>query len=177
MNMLSLFLTFAAAMPQDPKAEGAADTFEAPGVFTVADPEGADWKRVRAGEVNGVKFAAYYWQKEGTPGRAVITVEGRVAATDAERSAAVKTHWNNLASTLERGGFKAPEPKRPNADPPIPDRVDYSASAEDPNGVRQYFRCATLFGQKNTYLLQAIAPTEADADALIQMLGTFKELP
>lgn len=147
------------------------------GLFTVAAPEGFAWSLVKEDEVEGVPIRAYLCAREGSPTRIVLTVEGRVHADDAARAAAVKGHWNGMLEMLQKAGYQKPRMQRPSVDPPLADRVAYGLSADDPAGARRYVRCVTVFGSKSTYLMQAMAGSAEEADALMPTLDSFRELP
>lgn len=172
--MISLLLTIAVSgAAQAPAGED----FVADGLFSVATPSGYAWSLAKEGETQGVAFRAYVCAREGSPTRIVVTVEGRVVATDEERSAAVKGHWNGMLEMLQNGGFTRPETQRPKLDPPLPDRVPYRLTADDPTGARRHVRCVTVFGRKNIYLIQSMAASVDEADALMPTLDSFRELP
>lgn len=155
----------------------AGDLFEAPGLFTVGTPEGFTWTPAGEGEREGVQFQAYLCAREGSTTRVVLTIEGRVHADDKARADAVKGHWNGMLEMLAKSGFKKPETHRPKVDPPLPDRIAYSVSCDDPKGARRHVRGLTIFGAKKTYLIQAIAGSPEEADALMKTIETFRELP
>lgn len=158
-------------------AQAPAEVFEAAGLFHVATPEGYAWKLANEGERDGVLYRAYLCAREGSPTRVVVTVEGRVVATQPERVAAVKGHWNGMLEMLQQSGFKKPETRRPDVEAPVPDRVAYGLSADDPSGNRRQIRCVTVFGARNIYLIQGMAASVEEADLLMKTMESFKELP
>jgi tetratricopeptide (TPR) repeat protein len=154
----------------------AGKVFKEPGVFSVETPEsGYAWRKVQDLKAPDSTGAIYVCTKEGSAKVAVLTLQFRRVDGDA-RKTIVKAHYNGLFGFLEESKFHFLEEKRPSLALPIPDRVPFSIRAQSPNGTIVCLYCESVFG-KNTYLIQATAPTNEEARKLFDAVAkSIREL-
>lgn len=173
--MISILLVAALVSP----AQASPPRFEEPGVFRVETPPGSDWQKLatRAAAAGGEASTLYFWQKRTDPDpRAGILVADRVAATDEERIAEIRRHRQALRDATAGYALKDVELDDPEVGAPVPDRVSFGATGRDAAGRRWTIRYTLVFGRKNVYRLEALAPSKARADSLMETLQTFQEL-
>jgi predicted NACHT family NTPase len=153
-----------------------AEGLTVPGLLSVASPGvGYRWELARSGDLQGVNFRVFAGRKQDSTSVITLTVEERLADRHGKRVATVKGHFNGMMESLQKGGFSDLKGSLPSIERPIPDRVAYSLSCRKPDGSVAAIRAVTLFG-KNICLFQVIANSPEEADRLIQVADTLREL-
>jgi hypothetical protein len=159
-------------------AAAAAGELKVEGSFVVATPaDGFAWSKLN--EAAGPPKVAVYVAKkgEGEEGTVVLTVQGRVLDQDPARVATLKANYNAMVQTLQAQKFTELKGSKPALTPPIPDRVAFIMMGKNAQGGDAAFYVETIFGKRNTYLLQAAAGSADAAKALGKVAGTLKEEP
>lgn len=161
------------ALQHKPKVEPDAGALKIENVCTIGLPaKGFRWGEVRRiPEVDGYSCTC---EKEQSPSRVTLVVEGRTRSLDGERSGAIKGHYNGLQTQLKELGFTIWSSKRPELNPPIPNFLEFSSMGHDPQNNLFFVHSITLF-KTQTYLIQAFAATETEAKHLANVSRTLKE--
>jgi hypothetical protein len=157
------------AEPASPLAE-----FEGHG-FTVLTPAGYQWEFLQSLDNQGLKGALYKCSNPDSPKtNMVLVIEDMTRPTDGHRSGGFKGHYNGAIESLKRQGFKIVGYKRPELTTPIPERLDFSITAQGADGSNTYAHFHSYFGQK-TYLFQAFSPSESDGAKVVEVGATLNE--
>ncbi|HEY2586897.1 MAG TPA: hypothetical protein VGI81_14220 [Tepidisphaeraceae bacterium] len=148
------------------------DQLTIPDVGSIGTPDkGWEWKAVN--EYDPERGGMYVCSAEGKPGKVILTIHSKKIEGDKQRIAALKLHFNELHQELQNLGATNIKGKQPDLTPPIPADVDYLVFGTTPKGATVYFAAHTLF-KDHTFIVQAVAPSLAQAQKLAEVAKTLK---
>jgi hypothetical protein len=175
---LAAIASFALPTIGAPAADAPVGELKVENAFSIAAPaEGFVWSK--ANEAAGPPKVTLYIAKkgEGEHGTVLLTVQERAIDQEAGRVATLKANYNAMVQTLAAQKFTDLKGSKPALTPPIPDRVAFILTGKNPQGADTAFYVETIFGKRNTYLVQAAAGSADGAKALGKVAQTLKEEP
>ena len=161
--------------PAQPAAEKPSNKLTVPGEFSLTAPEGYVWNKAGEPTTGPQKTVMFLATKPDATGRIFIAAMAGKATTDAKRTAMLKGFYNGTIGNLQKLGLTDAKTTPPDLKPPIPDRPTFSLTAKTADGQPFLLRGLVIFGQKNSYHIQAAANSDADLDTLVKCLDSLKE--
>jgi hypothetical protein len=177
MRTLSLSYIFVILGSQAIAGDPAADSLKIPDLLTIGPPaKGFRWKHVADKDEKGVKARYYLASSEKSDTRVLLMVEERCAETDKHKWAAFAAFVNEMGAKLVRDGYQIDKSKSeiPKLDPPVPQRLAFGLMGKNKES-EVHIRNVTIFG-KNIYSITVWADNAKEADRLIKVAMTFKEI-
>ena len=150
--------------------------FVVPGKFSIDTPAGYKWSFVQDVTKDGRTEKIYACVNPAAKGQLALEMEEKKLDTDEQkRSMITKDLEKNIAERKAKG-LDLKEDIKPNLQSPIPARIEFRYKAALPDGSSVIFHAKIIFG-RSIYAITAIAPTVSEAQALLKVADSFKELP
>lgn len=166
--------------PADKPAQAAAaekpsNKLTVPGEFSLTAPEGYVWNKAGEPTTGPQRTVMFLATKPDASGRIFIAAMAGNATTDAKRASMLRGFYNGTIGNIQKLGLTNVKPTPPDLKPPIPDRAAFTLTARTADGQPFVLRGVVIFGEKNTYHVQAAANSDANLDALVKSLDSLKE--
>jgi hypothetical protein len=120
------------------------------------------------------KARVFLLRKEDSPTVAVISAELRAAQGQRGRVATVKAHYNGAMERMKNDGYSNLKSSVPSVEPPIPDYVQFVATAAKPDGSPFFLHSGSRFG-RNIYLVQTVSNSLAEVKLMSHVAASLQE--
>lgn len=120
------------------------------------------------------KARVFLLRKEDSPTVVVLSAELRAAQGQRGRVATMKGHYNGAMERMKNDGYSNLKSSVPSVEPPIPDYVQFVATATKPDGSSVFLHSGSRFG-RNIYLVQTVSDSQAEVKLMSHVAASLQE--
>jgi hypothetical protein len=141
---------------------------------TLIAPDGFAWKKLHQERLGGKTSVVYGAASKDSSARLILGIIQEKAENDDARIKAVKQFVEGTVASLKKAGAKDIKLTPSTLRPPLTDRVEFSISFTNERNEASVIS-GRVFFTKKTYLIQALADSNQQADALVRVTDALSE--
>ena len=167
----AIVLAFAATAAAGPTRDQ--NVLELPG-GTVVAPDGFVWKKVHQERRGNKTMVMYGASSKDTNAALILGIIPEKAENDDARVEAVKNYSEGILTGLKKAGLKNIRLTPPDARGAMADKVEFTITCTNQKDESVVINGRVFFGKK-TYIIQGVANTDQEAQALVRVTDSLNE--
>lgn len=141
---------------------------------TLMAPDGFAWKKLHQEKMGGKTTVVYGASSKESRATLILGIVPAKAENDDARIEAVKQYVVGTVDSLKKAGAKNIKLTPSTLRPPLADKVEFSISFTNERNESSTISGRVFFANK-TYLIQAVADSNQEADALVRVTDSLSE--